>query len=383
MSKLLSLHRTIREIEAVDWNRMAGENAFATHGWLLTVENCRRGEIEPLYFTLRRAGALVAASVCYVVREARQMENLDDMIFGRLSSAARMLGLSYLPAVVCGPLLGYGWHIGTDPALSDRDSGEALRLMVDAIEAEANALQLQVSFVHLLVAEQPLLSLLSERGYLRCRNVPVGVLDLKWRSFEDYLAHLPRKRRTEFRRQISRNREAANVIDLANSTCGVEERLQELIDENSRKHNGAPFALGRGFFCELKRNLGEQARIFTARKSGVVTAVCIMLVQNETAFPVAVGVDPQAADDDYSYFQVGYYAPIAQAIGSGIRRMYYGRGMYEIKVRRGCWLTGTWIYSRQSGKGRMASAAWFALASFWNSHKLPREVRPALQRGNS
>ena len=291
------------------------------------------------------------------------------MLFGRLKRAAGFLGLSFLPAVVCGPLLGYGWHIGVHPELSNREADTARRLVLEAMESEADARGLQLSFALVLDDEPEMKALLRERRYLQCRNVPVAVLDLQWESFEDYLAHLPWKKRGEFRRQIRRNRQAGTTVHLMESSAGLENRLQELIDANSLKHNSIPFALGNGFFGELQRNLGRHVRIFTARKSGDLTAVCVLLERNDAAFAIAVGVDAAAAGDDCTYFQIGYYSLIADAMGSGMRRMFYGRGMYDIKVRRGCRLVDSWIYSRATGRGRILSAAWFAVVSFWNRRK--------------
>jgi predicted N-acyltransferase len=225
--------------------------------------------------------------------------------------------------------------------------------------------------------ECELKNLLATRGYLGSLNVPVGVLDLRWRSFEDYMADLPRKSRAEFRRQINRNNDAGTTIEIADDASDAGGRLLELLDDNARKHGGRPFACGPGFFAELTRNLGRQARIFTARKSGAVTGVLVVLVHKETVIPVAVGVDASAAGD-YTYFRLCYYAPIADAVESGMRRMYYGRGMYELKLRRGCRLVDTWIYTRESGPRRIGAAAWFALASFWNRYKLSTEARRSL-----
>jgi predicted N-acyltransferase len=264
---LLSLHRTIREIAAEDWNQLTEQNAFATHGWLLTVETCCRASIQPLYFSLRQGAALVAASVCYVIGPTGEMETLDDMLLGRLTRSARWIGLGFLPAVVCGPLMGYGWHIGVSPDLNSADAHKARQQLLDAIEAEARTLRLQAAFVHILDEEAELKKLLDERRYLRCRNAPVAVLDLSWNSFEDYLAGLTSKRRIEFRRQISRNQEAGNLIEFIDSPGGDEARLLELLDENARKHNTYPFPFGPGFFDELKRNLGPHAWIVTARKT--------------------------------------------------------------------------------------------------------------------
>lgn len=378
LTSLVCLNRTISDIDEHEWNRLAAQNAFATHRWLRTVETSCRAPLQALYFTLRRDETLIAAAVCYVCPVTREIETLDDLFFGRLVRAARLLGLSFLPAVVCGPLLGYGWHIGVRPGAGEAAADEARRRILDAMESEADARGLRLTFAHLLDDEGELTGLLTKRGYLRCRNAPVAVLDVKWRSFDEYTADLPPRRRREFKRQTNRNRDAGNVIARVESTRGVEGRLLDLIDDNALKHNARPFPCGLGFFEALEAGLGEHARIFAARKAGAITAVTVMLVQCDAAFPVAVGVDYRVASDDYSYFQLTYNTLIAHAIESGIRRVYYGRGLYDVKVRRGCWLTDSWIYTRSSGSHRLASAAWFAVVSFWNRQKLSSEVRKSL-----
>ncbi len=242
--------------------------------------------------------------------------------------------MSFLPAFVCGPALGYGWHVGLDPDLDAANADRARRVMLDAIETEARARGLTPSFVHVLDDESELRALLEDRGYLRAANVPVAVLDLGFGSFEDYLAAFPSKKRIEFRRQMSRNRETGTVIEIARGAEGHEERFLSLLDSNAQKHGGVRFACTRELFAALGEHLGNESRIFTATKSGVVSAVSVMLIRNRTAFPIAVGVDLDSADD-YTYFQVTYNSPIAHAIELGIRRMYLWTGHVQSEGSQG------------------------------------------------
>lgn len=379
-----ALLRSIREIEAGEWNRLAGENAFAAHGWLMTVEACHRADLEPLYFTLRREGVLIAGAVCYAARRANAEvgsgESLDHMIFGRASPVGAVLGISFLPALVCGPLLGYGWHLGLEPSLSPAEADAAVHLLLDAMESEAEAQGLQLAFAHVMEMEAHLTERLRHRGYLRSRNVPVGVLDLPWDSLDAYLGSFPSHRRRQLRREMRRNREAGNEVSLIDVPGELEERLQQLVDENCQKYNGVRFALGNGLLGELKRQFGEQAQVFTIRKSETVMAMCLVLLQGRTGFAVVVGVDAAAPATEYHYFQALFYSPIAQNT-AGLDRLYFGRGIYDAKVSRGCWLAETWTYCRGNGLRRPAVAAWFWLASLWNEWKLPAATQAAIRRG--
>src|SRR5262245_9586252 len=118
IAPLPSPFHTLSDIDPCDWDRLAGDNAFAAYGWLLTVARCSRGRVEPLYVLYREHDTVVATAVCYVVTDAEGVESLDDMIYGRMAAVARRLRLSALPALVCGAPLGYGWHVGLEAGLA-------------------------------------------------------------------------------------------------------------------------------------------------------------------------------------------------------------------------------------------------------------------------
>jgi predicted N-acyltransferase len=369
---------SLTAIDPDEWNRLADDNGFATHGWLLTVERSSRGRIEPLYFVHRENGTVVATAVCYVVSSSDEVETLDHMMYGRAATVARTLGLSFLPALVCGPRLGYGWHIGLDPRLTAPDRERVRSAMIDAIEAAGRARRLEVSFAHVMDHERELKEQLGARGYLRSRNVPIAVLDIRWPTFDAYLDHLPQRTRSEFRRQIKHNRAGRTVVDIAATLRGHDRRVLDLFDANMRKHSGLRFALDERCFANADEQMGGDAKLFQATKDGTLTGACLVLAHGTAWYAVAVGIDPKRAGGDYTYFHLTYNSTIAHAIEAGITRLYYGRGLYEVKLRRGCGLENTWMYSRASGAGRTATAAWFTLASSWNRLKLPPQARRRL-----
>jgi hypothetical protein len=155
-------------------------------------------------------------------------------------------------------------------------------------------------------------------------------------------------------------------------------RVLELFDANMEKHNGLRFALDERCFAGFDGRMRSTARLFTASKNEALTAACLILRQGTSQYAVAVGVDPAHAGDDYTYFHLTYNSTIADAIASGMTHAYYGRGLYDVKLRRGCRLENTWMYSRASGAGRIATAAWFRMASTWNRLKLPPRARRLL-----
>jgi predicted N-acyltransferase len=374
---------SLSDVDPCDWDRLAGDNAFATYGWLLTVEQCSRGRVEPLYFVHREDDRLVATAVCYVASRADEVETLDDMVYGRMAGVARRLRLSTLPALVCGAPLGYGWHVGLDVRLAQADRHRVCASMIDAMEGVARQRRLNLNFVHLMQHERELAEALQTRDYLQHVNVPVAVLDIGWTSFDAYLDHLPPRTRSEFRRQIKHNRAAGTTVDLVASMAPHDREVLSLFDANRWKHNRLRFAFDERCFASLDQHLHGRAKLLTATKGGSLTGACLVLEQGVCSYAVAVGIDQHRAAADYTYFHLTYNSVIADAIHSQRRRVYFGRGLYDVKLRRGCTLENTYVYSRASGAGRIATAAWFRLATSWNRLKLPPRARRILSSPTS
>jgi hypothetical protein len=116
--------------------------------------------------------------------------------------------------------------------------------------------------------------------------------------------------------------------------------------------------------------------VFVARKGAAIVGAYVMLVEGPFAIAFAIGVDPGEIDD-YTYFRLGYYASVEYAAAHGIERIYFGRGMYAAKLRRGCRLIDAWTYSRANGPIRLWTAPAYALATVWNRAKVAREIRIA------
>jgi predicted N-acyltransferase len=378
---LFALHSNIRGIDAASWDALAGDNAFATTAWLLTVEQSWLVKASPLYLIASEAGAVTATAVCYVVESSPPYETLDDLAFGRLRASAGRLGASFLPAMMCGPATGYGWHVGVAAGANIEDARRATTTMVEALEREADARGLSLHFAHVLDHEDALTSVLGARRYLRSRGVPVAMIDLRWPTFDAYLAGFPTKTRAELRRQIRRNQEGGTCLERLARAGPDEGSLMQLLIANAQKHRGPAFPFGPGFLDRLCDSMGDGAWVVAARKRGRLSGVCVTLSQNRAAHTIGVGVDRTVASDDYTYFQMVYYDTIARAIESDLDRVYFGRGAYEAKIRRGCSIADTWMYSRLTRfPSRAGAATWYSLTSRWNRYKLPAIARRANSR---
>ena len=104
------------------------------------------------------------------------------------------------------------------------------------------------------------------------------------------------------------------------------------------------------------------------------------LAESGTVHSLMIGLDTAADRSDYTYFVLGYHAPIAEAIARGDARICDGTGNYRVKLRRGFVLEDLDCYHKaKSGVGRLLTRLWCAILSFWLRLKVRREF-PARRR---
>jgi len=371
--------RTVGSIEDIDpgeWDALAPDNPMCGHGWLRTVEQTCDVALRPAYLVIEDSGRLLAATSCYRLPETRTVLTVDDLMFGRARRVAKALGLTFLPALLCCPIASHGANVLVHESV-DAASARILRCaLLDALEAIASSEGTGVALSGLTDREADLLGILEKRGYRRTLQFPVSYLDVQWDSFSGYLDHVkPRSDRTarNIRNEINRARRAGVVVERLRDPSPSEERLIELASAQMRRKTGRPFPFRAGFFTTLARNLGERAHVYAAFKDGSLVGFSLMLERGGVAQVQFIGVDPERARRDLSYFVLGYDRPIMDAIAAGFSRIHFGEALYEMKRRRGCHTFETWFCYRASSPARhLLVGPWFAFHSLWMKVKLRR-----------
>ena len=233
-------------------------------------------------------------------------------------------------------------------------------------------------------SESTLIEMLNCRRYTKSLHIPLNFIDIVWSSFDEYLKYLGtfnRKRKKGVRREVNKNRREGTVVEQLCVCDEHVERLHQLLDMNSYKHNGRRFSFSRSFFLELQSNLGDNVTFYVSWKAGILTGVSVCLRRNGMIHLPMIGVDHARTGNDYTYFCLGYYKPMMDAVLNGTTRFYAGRGMYATKARRGFRRANLYIYYRDSTRTKnMVTKPWLALLSEWNRGKVRRLTGKNRQR---
>lgn len=373
MAREIRIVDSINEADPGAWDALAGNRPQVAFGWLRTLEECQRSTARPKYVLVSDSNRLVAAATCYLDERRGGEGRIDELLLGRISGSAQRLGLSFLPAVVCGQLVGYATPLLVDRDRPALDRERLLAELVDAIEAFAGARRLPVCYRAVREDERSLSELLVRRGYHRTPVLWISRLDVQWRSFEGYLDSIgsfSRNMRANIRKEIGKNSRAGVVIEPILDPSSIEDRLHDLVDRHHQRLNGKPFLLTKGVFGRLKANLGKDAIICGAFKNAELVAVCATLCRGDVQDVTMLGVDQASCADDTTYFNLGYYQPIRHAIESGVRQLWFGAGLEKTKARRGCVRVRAHLYHHASSRARnLALTPWFRLHAAWMGRK--------------
>jgi len=375
---------SIKEIEKKEWEEIAGNNVMSSYGWLKTIEETLIEPVVHKYFFISDSKGIMGASVCYISSRGDSFANFDHIIFGRFNKFAGKSGVSFLPALICSPLFSYGPHFLIREDIDPKKRMCIMNKLFCAIKETAKRKRLPVVFINVTLDESELDGLLQNGRYQKVLDIPLSYLDIKWKTFKDYRSHLKHISKNMWKsinREINKNKKEGVLIQSIDDAEEYEDRLHELANMNTYAHNKMPFMFSKAFFKKLKENLANESTIYVAVKDGNVTGFSVILSKDGMSSMPMGCVDHEMSGNDLTYFNILYYRPIMEAISSGKSRIYYGRGMYELKRRRGCNVKNIYFYYKPYNvRQKILAKTLFPLREIWLKRILPEKIREDMSK---
>ena len=185
--------------------------------------------------------------------------------------------------------------------------------------------------------------LLKQSGFIPAESLPGCRLDIKWTSYEEYLASM----RAAYRRNILIDRTAAVrnglTIERGGKLMADKNMLYQLylnvIDRAQFKMEILP----RRFFAILENELRDDLQSLSVTHGGNVVANAILLGRSPVCYFLLAGLDYPALKAGHAYQNL-VSSVIGAAIGAGADRLELGQTSYELKCRLGGHLTPRYIW---------------------------------------
>jgi predicted N-acyltransferase len=364
VSLSLSLHSSIHDIDARDWNACAGDdNPFVSHEFLSAVEDsgsagARTGWL-PQHAVLRDEAGVVQGIVPLYAKSHSYGEYVFDHGW---ANAFERAGGSYYPklqgAVPFNPVPG--------PRLLRRPGSAVPMAALGQALAQACA-ELDLSSVHVTFCREEEWQALGEAGWLQRIGTQFHWSNDGYGNFDDFLAAMSSRKRKSVRRE---RRDAQNA-GLTFRTLRGAEITRPLWDaffafyQSTVDRKWGSAYLTKRFFPMLSERLGDRVVLMMAFDRNKPVAAALNLVGADTLYGRNWGC---RGDWPFLHFELCYYQAIDFAIAQGLARVEAG-AQGEHKIQRGYLPVPTysahWI--NHTGLRR-------AIASFLN------EERPAILR---
>ena len=343
-----SLHYTISE-HIDDLNPEVWDALTANTSWLLSrhylkaMESALPDNLSPRYAIIRDADGkpLVAMMMQLATLRLQQTHSADvhrsaavlTETIDKITPGQRIL--------ICGNMLTFGQHglafaEYADPEQAWHGVAEVLYRVRRAEKLTGSTHFMMIKDLH--APWQDSASRLTHLSYRLLETEPnmVLTLDPAWKTWEDYLASLQSKYRSNVRNGILKPLDDAGceLVSLPDLS-GEAERIHALYKMVQINADFRPFELDAGYFPALQQTAGKLLRASGIRQHGELLGFIVTLKDGDTAIAWHIGFDRQAADQGLPLYLRLLHAAIADALALGCKELSFGRTALEPKAALG------------------------------------------------
>jgi len=333
----VTVHDSIADIAADDWNRVCGsEYPFLRHEFLNLAEQTRCVSTEqgwtPRHLSIWEQGRLRAAMPLY-----EKSHSWGEFVFDwAWANAYEQAGLSYYPKLVSA--------VPFTPAASRRllladadDKDAAGQLLEGAIDL---AKQSGYSSLHLLFPTADEIGLLESAGLLARKDCQFHWQNRGYRTFDEFLATFTAAKRKKAKRD--RRRAEENGIqfrrlkgnEMDDSHWSI---VHALISRTFMRRGSLPY-FNEEFFKSIARQLPDNILVILAEKGIDVVAAAVFFDSERVLYGRYWGSDGHY---DALHFETCYYQGIDYCIDTG-KQVFEPGTQGEHKISRGFSPVTTW-----------------------------------------
>jgi len=327
----------ISDVPEAEWNALVRADAspFVEHAWLACLEEAgcvggRTGWL-PRHLVLYDGGEIVAAAPAYL-----KMNSEGEFVFDwSWADLAERMGIAYYPKLILAvpftPATGHRvlWH-------PSRDRGETVAVFAQAVRTITR--EMELSSAHVLFPEEAEARLWEAAGLTIRNGVQYHWTNDGFATFEDFLATLPQKKRTQIRRE--RKQPAIDGLTITTLTpadltgpAGAElaATMHALYVTTVDKYFYGRRYLKKPFFDLVRQRFADRLAWTVARdREGKIVASAFNVKKDKVLYGRYWGA---TVDLPFLHFNVCYYHGIDEAIRDGLTTFNPGAGGEHKRVR--------------------------------------------------
>jgi len=321
------------ELDAGEWDALAGGNPFLSHAFLTALEDS--GSVGPgsgwkaAPIVIEDAQGRLAAAIPGWLKSHSQGEYVFDHAW---ADAWHRAGGTYYPKLQ----IAVPFTPATGARLLLADQALALPLLRAAEQlCEGNGL----SSAHATFIDPEQLPLFEAAGWLRRSDIQFHWFNRGYASFDDFLAQLSSRKRKDLRKERAAAQSGVEIRSLTGTAIREEhwDAFWAFYQDTGARKWGRPY-LTREAFTLLGQRLGERILLILAYVDGLPIAGALNFIGPDALYGRYWGA---LVDKPFLHFELCYYQAIDAAIRLGLPRVEAGaQGGH--KLARGYEPVQTW-----------------------------------------
>ena len=304
------------ELDAGEWDALAGGNPFLSHAFLTALEDS--GSVGPgsgwkaAPLVITGTNGRLAAALPGWLKSHSQGEYVFDHAW---ADAWHRAGGSYYPKLQ----IAVPFTPATGPRLLLADPALALPLLPAAEQlCEGNGL----SSAHATFIEPAQLPLFEAAGWLARSDIQFHWFNRGYASFEDFLGQLSSRKRKDLRKERAAAQAGVEIRCLTGAEIREEhwDAFWAFYQDTGARKWGRPY-LTREAFTLLGERMGEQILLILAFMDGRAIAGALNFIGPDALYGRYWGA---LVDKPFLHFELCYYQAIDAAIRLGLPRVEAG-----------------------------------------------------------
>jgi predicted N-acyltransferase len=312
----------VAQVEAAQWDALAGGDPFLSHAFLASLEDS--GSVgpgtgwSPTPILIEEEGALLAAAPAYL-KSHSQGEYVFD--HGWAEAWERAGGQYYPKLQVAVPFT---------PVPGARLLGSKPQQLLAA--AEAVVVQNGLSSAHVTFIDEAGAAEAGRRGWLVRSGLQYHWFNRGYARFDNFLSALASRKRKAIRKERAAAREGLEFRTLRGAEIGAADwdAMWAFYQDTGARKWGRPY-LTRGFFDLVGERTGDQILLFLACRDGQPIAGALNFIGPDALYGRYWGC---TEDVPMLHFELCYYQAIEWAIAHGLPAVQAG-AQGEHKLSRG------------------------------------------------
>jgi predicted N-acyltransferase len=337
------IFHSIENVNKEEWDSIIPKNeTFKKYDILRIIQNSHLDECRFFYLLFSDQDTLIASATLFVMKF-----NLDILAPDSFKNATNYIRKFY-PAFLTTHLLGCG------PALSIcSDSITVINYtyyskVLNEINNYMKSIALTEKCSLLLYKEIKY----TKAGYFRCLfssgfselpSLPNAILNIRWSSFDEYMASLRAKYRAKVNREIAKINADKIEITREQNCAFLAEKLWSLYLNVYEKSSFKFERLSRTFFEKILSDTCSTIVLF--RNKEIIIGFVLLMEEGSTLKPLCIGLDYSISYEYDIYFNM-LYEIIKIAIDRGKTSIEFGQTSYFPKLRVGACLENLSLFVR-------------------------------------